>query len=129
MTFLEEVKKGFSAKPKRIPSKFFYDQRGDELFQAIMRMPEYYLPEMETDLLKKYSTQIAAILPKRDLKIIELGAGDGSKVVWLLKGMEGLQKVSYFGLDISESVLRSNKGLLKKRFLKSIFRPYQVIIH
>src|SRR5690606_5379529 len=48
-----DVLRGLSANPKRLPSKYFYDRRGSELFEAITRQPEYYLTRVELALDRK----------------------------------------------------------------------------
>lgn len=50
--FLEDVLAGLKQHPKKLESKYFYDRRGDELFQEIMEMPEYYLTRCEMDIFK-----------------------------------------------------------------------------
>ncbi len=116
MSFLEDVKQGLKNNPKRIPSKYFYDEKGDYLFQQIMNLPEYYLPKMEKKLLKTYSKQLAKKLPEGTINVLELGAGDGTKIVILLKALiNDTKKLNYFSLDISESVLRSNEQFIKSK--------------
>src|SRR3546814_16465018 len=50
---LGDVLAGLSQSPKRLPSKYFYDRRGSELFEQITRPPEYYLPRIEPQLDRK----------------------------------------------------------------------------
>lgn len=45
--FLADVLEGLSSNPKKLHSKYFYDEAGDRLFQQIMNMPEYYLTDCE----------------------------------------------------------------------------------
>ena len=75
--FLQDVKEGLSRSPKMLPSKYFYDKRGDELFVEMMNMPEYYLSRAEHDILRTQSSQIVKAL-KQDhdtsFEIVELGA-------------------------------------------------------
>jgi len=52
-TFAQEVLKGLSQYPKKLPSKYFYDEIGDKLFQDIMAMPEYYLTRSELEILEQ----------------------------------------------------------------------------
>src|SRR5690606_34534290 len=55
-----DVLRGLSSAPRRLPSKYFYDQRGSELFEAITRQPEYYLTRVELALLADRGADIAA---------------------------------------------------------------------
>ena len=58
--FFKDVIRGLQSSPKRLDSKYFYDDRGDDLFQQIMNCEEYYLTKCEMEILK---TQSPDILP------------------------------------------------------------------
>jgi len=64
LTMLEQfkldVKEGLSNSPKTLPSKYFYDKKGDELFVKIMNMPEYYLSRAELEVFKTQALEIIA---------------------------------------------------------------------
>jgi len=83
---LANIMRGLKETPKRIDSRYFYDQRGDKIFQQIMAMPSYYLTRSEEEILTRYSKQIleAMSLGQDALEIVELGAGDGTKTSILL---------------------------------------------
>ncbi len=106
--FEEEVYIGLTDFPKHLSSKYFYDKRGDKLFQDIMDMPEYYLTDVEFEIFETYKQQIAALFVSGNDKfnLIELGAGDGKKTKVLLKHLVE-QKISftYQPIDISQNVL------------------------
>ena len=57
--FLAEVVDGLSSSPRSLPCKFFYDERGAELFQKICELPEYYITRTETELLRRSAPEIA----------------------------------------------------------------------
>ena len=57
-TFLKDIQAGFTANPKFISSHYFYDKAGDELFQQIMEMPEYYLTNSELEIFSEQSDAI-----------------------------------------------------------------------
>lgn len=110
--FLAHVKEGLSKTPKSLSSRYFYDARGDELFQQIMQLDEYYLPQCEMDIINNQSDSIAReIAPQHNrLQIVELGAGDGTKTKHLLRAFTPhFQEIDYWGLDISENVLAQNR--------------------
>lgn len=110
--FLEHVKKGLSQNPKALSSRFFYDATGDELFQKIMHMEEYYLPECELNIINNQSANIAKDIANttKELHIIELGAGDGSKTKFLLSTFRSyFDPLYYTALDISGNILEENK--------------------
>ena len=85
--FEKDVYEGLTDFPKHLSSKYFYDKKGDKLFQEIMHMPEYYLTDAEFDILTAHSTEIGALFTQgnQKFKLIELGAGDGKKTKILLK--------------------------------------------
>lgn len=112
-TLERDVIEGLSATPKKISSKYFYDKRGDELFRQIMQLDEYYLPEAELEILTNQTEDIIADFPHDSFDIVELGAGDGSKVVHFLKNLLKMGKdITYYPLDISYNVLCINKALM-----------------
>lgn len=109
--FRKDVYKGLESQPKTLPSKYFYDAVGDQLFREIMRLPEYYLPVAELEILKTNSGKIAEYLlaKKNAFEILELGAGDGSKTLVFLQQLDesGLD-FFYRPLDISGNILKKN---------------------
>ncbi|MEH6407128.1 MAG: L-histidine N(alpha)-methyltransferase [Leeuwenhoekiella sp.] len=105
--FQEEVYEGLTSFPKYLSSKYFYDKKGDKLFQQIMELPEYYLTGCEYSILSHYAEEITAFFTsKTGFDLIELGAGDGKKTKILLEQLmkEG-HNFSYKPIDISENVL------------------------
>ena len=112
--FEKDVVEGLSMPQKRVSSKYFYDETGDKIFQEIMRLDEYYLPECETEILKTKSPNIAGIFPYDKFDIMELGAGDGTKTVHFLKHLVDLGKdIAYYPMDISPAVLDTNSKNIK----------------
>ncbi len=105
--FAEDVFQGLTSFPKRISSKFLYDDKGDELFQQIMELPEYYLTGLEYQILMRHREEIGnAFSTLEGFDLIELGAGDGKKTKVLLRHFE--QKdydFKYLPVDISHNVL------------------------
>ena len=57
-SFYTEIIEGLTKSPKTLPSKYFYDKRGSELFQTIMKLPEYYLTKSEYEILNNQSGEI-----------------------------------------------------------------------
>lgn len=114
--FAQDVLLGLNSKPKSIPSKYFYDAKGDKLFQEIMAMPEYYLTRKEFEILE---TQFKAILsgilePGVPFNLVELGAGDGLKTKILLRYLISIKAdFNYFPIDFSGSVLQELSLALK----------------
>ncbi|MEQ5792935.1 L-histidine N(alpha)-methyltransferase [Muricauda sp. NFXS6] len=114
--FFEHVKEGLSKTPKEISSRYFYDAKGDALYQDIMQLQEYYLPGCEMQIIENKSNQIAQDISARHscLQIVELGAGDGSKTKYMLKQFQPyFSSLEYIAMDISENVLDINEAEIR----------------
>jgi L-histidine N-alpha-methyltransferase len=106
--FLQDVLKGLQATPKYLQSKYFYDKKGDELFQQIMNCEEYYLTNCEMEIFSTQTSQIADIIidQHRNFDVVELGPGDAVKSIYLLKELINKNAVStYFPVDISNNII------------------------
>ncbi len=116
--FEKDVRKGLTDFPKHLSSQYFYDEKGDKLFQDIMAMPEYYLTDREFEILSENTAEIAELFAKGNpkFKLIELGAGDGKKTKVLLKYLsEKNFKFKYQPIDISRNALNGlEKSLLEE---------------
>ena len=85
----EDVLVGLSETPKRLSSRFFYDARGSQLFQAITDLDEYYPTRVEHSVLSTHAEALLRRFEGDALNIIDLGAGDGRKTrVVLAKALE-----------------------------------------
>lgn len=112
-TFEKEVCEGLTAFPKYLSSKFFYDETGDELFQQIMALPEYYLTRAEYEIFETHKSDIIQKFDtnKDGFDLIELGAGDGKKTKVLLQELlHQNYDFTYCPIDISENAI---DGLVK----------------
>src|SRR5690606_10873064 len=99
---------GLTAFPKYLSSKYFYDKKGDKLFQEIMAMPSYYLTDCEFEIISNNIKTIGELFRDREngMDLIELGAGDGKKTKVLLKYMaENNFNFIYKPIDISENAV------------------------
>ena len=114
--FERDVYKGLSAHPKWLSSKYFYNEVGDRIFQEIMNMEEYYLTDAEMNIFKDQKDDIReAISGESQFRLIELGAGDGTKTKVLLDHFVRNQvNFSYHPVDISSHVLDLLEESLKK---------------
>jgi L-histidine Nalpha-methyltransferase len=99
---LQDVLRGLSQAQKNIPSLYFYDQRGSELFDAITELPEYYLTRTEIAILENHGTEMAAALGP-GVRLIELGAGSAVKTHLLLARLE--EPAAYVPVDIAREHL------------------------
>jgi len=126
-TFAEDIKKGLNAKPKYLDSKYFYDEKGDRLFQKIMELDEYYLTDCELEILKNHCENYRRIFQnaKSHFSLIELGAGDGLKTKVLLEHLaENQANFSYLPIDISNNVLNILEAKINKEIPKLKVNPY-----
>ncbi len=108
-----DVLRGLSSTPKQLPSKYFYDARGSELFEAITRQPEYYLTRIELALLAERGAQIADAVGPR-AHVVEPGSGSGRKTRLLLDALH--DPVAYTPIDISRAALTASAGRLDHEF-------------
>ena len=119
---LEELARGLTRSPKTVSSRYFYDERGSELFEAITRLPEYYLTRAERRLL----TQIAPELVEqaRPRSLVELGAGSARKTRILLDAMTGQGRPAlYVPVDVSEEFLLETASRLREEYPTLEVRP------
>src|SRR5271169_2221136 len=89
---------------KELPSQYLYDEIGSALFDVICLLPEYGLTQADARLLRCFSPEIIARLP-RPVIIAELGSGSGQKTRWLLEELARRQAVHYYPIDISGAAL------------------------
>ena len=108
-----EALQGLQSDPKTLPPKFFYDERGSELFEAICELPEYYLTRTEISILRDSIGSISDVLGP-DVLLIEPGSGAGTKTQLLLKALH--DPVGYVPLDISKEALVDSVQRLKGLF-------------
>jgi dimethylhistidine N-methyltransferase len=95
--FRAAVMEGLGQSPKRLPPKFFYDEQGSRLFDAITELPEYYPTRTEIGLLRRHGQEIAERLGS-GLLLVELGSGSDVKIRVLLSA---LCPSAYMPIDIS----------------------------
>ncbi len=89
-----EARRGLTRRPKELPPKWFYDERGSALFDAITSLPEYYLTRRERAILRVRAAEIAAITGARTL--VELGAGTSDKTRLLIDALDAAGTLETF---------------------------------
>ena len=103
--FRKAVVRGLGLRPKAIPSTFFYDERGSQLFEQITELEEYYLTRTEAAILSDYGQEIVAQAGE-GLSVVELGSGSSTKTRLLLDVLAGRQDtLEYIPIDISPTVV------------------------
>ncbi len=106
--FANEVLLGLSERPKYVSSRFFYDERGSELFRQIMDLEEYYPTNCEREIFETHGTSLAKRFEGRAVEVVDLGAGDGVKSFILLSDLLGTaNSVCYRPIDISEGAMKT----------------------
>jgi dimethylhistidine N-methyltransferase len=111
--FREDVIAGLSGPRKRLPSKWFYDTRGSDLFEAICDLLEYYPTRQEDALLERIAPEIAARIPS-GARLVELGSGASVKTRRLLSAAP--QIGGYMPIDISQSALETASAAIARDY-------------
>ncbi len=111
--FATDVLAGLSAKPKRLPPKYFYDAAGSALFERITQLPEYYPTRCELALLRDNAPAIASLFPP-NCALIEFGAGSSRKARILLGAAATVE--AYVPVDISGDFLQQDAAQLRRDF-------------
>ena len=111
----EDVREGLSCPFKELPPKYFYDERGSELFERITELPEYYPTRAERSILDAHAAEIVEAAGAGIL--IELGSGSAAKTRCLLDAMEDSDLLdTYVPVDISEEITRRTAAELVEEY-------------
>jgi len=111
----EQIHRDLSGDPKRISSRFFYDDRGSELFEQICDLPEYYQTRTERAILNGYAREIMTRTGARELA--ELGSGAATKTRVLLDAMaESGSLERYLPFDVNEWIVRRTAEELTEHY-------------
>ncbi len=111
--FHDDVIEGLSQEQKWISAKYFYDERGSELFRQITALPEYYPTRTEREILLKNAAEITAA-PGPNAAVFEYGSGASDKIEWLLDGLDG--PAAYVAMDISRDFLIDAASAIAEKF-------------
>ena len=108
----EDVLAGLALPQKSIPPKYFYDEQGCRLFEAICELPEYYLTRTEMTILRGNIAEITQFVGP-DAQLIEFGSGAQAETRILI---QALQTQLYVPIDIATDTLRASSSELARRF-------------
>lgn len=110
--FAADVRQGLGATPKTLPSRYFYDALGSQLFEAICQLPWYPITRAERRLLARFAPTMVAQIP--DLTdLVELGSGSGEKLATLVRALESRPGgLNVHLIDISEKALEMSRSAL-----------------
>ncbi len=117
-----EVAAGLSSPQKELSPKYFYDQRGSELFEEITRLEEYYPTRTERALLEAWMPGLIRRLGTRTL--LELGAGSAEKSRVILNAMRAAGTAElYVPIDVSASFLSQTATRLRREYPRLAVEP------
>jgi dimethylhistidine N-methyltransferase len=116
--FARDVRKGLNSAQKTLLPKYFYDELGSRLFEAICFLPEYYVTRDESEIIRENIREMieeSRVAPKSSVNLIELGSGSSDKTRYFIEALlEREVSLRYIPIDVSESSLeRSSKELMK----------------
>src|SRR3954452_7031901 len=117
----EATLRGLEREPKALPTVWLYDERGSRLYEEITRLPEYYLPRREREILRARSPEIAA--GTRAHMLVELGAGNASRTRLLLDALAPTLE-RFVPLDVSEEFLRSTAEAVAAEYPRLDVDPF-----
>src|SRR5690606_13406689 len=106
--FYTDVIQGLTQEQKQLSSKYFYDKRGDQLFEAIMESQDYYLTRCEMEIFTDKSKAIVDSLVNQNsaIELIELGPGNCAKSIHLLHALNAENiTFQYVPIDISKNII------------------------
>ncbi len=114
-TMGDEVRHGLTSMPKRLPPKYFYDERGSWLFERITKLPEYYLTRSEDSLLKDVVRDVAEL--SRPHELVELGAGAAVKTQALIEAGRAAGTLErYVPVEISLAMAEHSAARLTEKY-------------
>lgn len=120
----DDVRNGLTAHPKRFLPKYFYDELGSQLFEAICLLPEYYLTRAENEILTNYADEIAASLEGHKT-LLEMGSGSASKTRLVIEALLREQtELLFIPLDISATALESSSRILLQSYPRLRIEAY-----
>lgn len=122
--FAEDVRKGLSSSPKSLSPKYFYDELGSQLFDAICLLPEYYLTRAENEIIERYADEIAGSIEGQKT-LLEMGSGSASKTRLIIEALLKRQsELKFIPVDISASALESSSRILLQSFPRLSIEAY-----
>jgi L-histidine Nalpha-methyltransferase len=123
-SFAQDVARGLRSNPKRLPSKYLYDDVGSALFDAITHLPEYYLTRAETQILSQWGWQIVRVLDA-PVDFVELGSGSAIKTRLLIgEALRVQSELRYSPIDISIDAIRASSMALVETYPNLSVRAY-----
>ena len=119
-SFRSDVLSGLVQSPKRLPSRWLYDDYGSQLFEEITRLKGYYLTRTETGILRAFAEDIAVFCGE-NVTVLEYGAGAGLKTELLIEALH--RPRFYVPMDIAGDFLQHTVARFRRRFPTLTTRP------
>lgn len=120
----EDVRNGLAAQPKRFLPKYFYDELGSQLFEAICLLPEYYLTRAENEIFQRYAGEIAESVDGQ-VTLVEMGSGSASKTRLIIEALLRRQaSLLFMPVDISASAIESSSRILLQSYPRLAIEAY-----
>src|ERR1051325_6594970 len=116
-TFAADVRDGLSTRPRRLFPKYFYDELGSQLFDAICLLPEYYLTRAENEIFARYADEIVSAMDGQKLSLLEMGSGNASKTRRIIEALLKRQReLVFIPVDISPVALENSSRVLLQSY-------------
>lgn len=123
-SFGSDVRQGLSASPRRLFPKYFYDELGSQLFDAICLLPEYYLTRAENEILARYADEMVEAV-KGQKTLLEMGSGSASKTRRIIEALFKHQHdLLFIPVDISPAALETSSRLLLQSYANLRIEAY-----
>ncbi len=123
--FADDVRAGLSSTPKHLYPKYFYDELGSQLFEAICLLPEYYLTRAENEILARHSDAIVSEASAGKVSVIEMGSGSALKTRLVIEALLRKQgELLYLPVDISASALETSSRVLLQSYPRLRIEAY-----
>lgn len=116
LSFADDVRAGLLAQPKHLFPKYFYDELGSQLFDAVCLLPEYYLTRAENEILTRYADEIIQSVDGHKT-LLEMGSGSASKTRLIIEALLNHQPDLHFiPVDISATALENSSRVLLQSY-------------
>ncbi|HEX8143509.1 MAG TPA: L-histidine N(alpha)-methyltransferase [Pyrinomonadaceae bacterium] len=116
-SFAADVREGLSTRPRHLFPKYFYDELGSQLFDAICLLPEYYLTRAENEIFERYADEIVQALDGQKMSLLEMGSGSASKTRRIIEALLKRQReLLFIPVDISLAALETSSRVLLQSY-------------
>lgn len=117
-SFAEDVRQGLLQHPRRLFPKYFYDELGSQLFEAICLLPEYYLTRAENEIMAHRASEIVSEV-ERPVRLLEMGSGSASKTRRIIEAILSAQPdLLYIPIDISATAIETSSRVLLQAYAR-----------